>query len=66
MRVKIKTDGSWKGKLEVSVNGKLDYSTTADYNKNITYNRPLEKNDTFVVKSKDVEGNLNIEIKIMD
>ncbi len=53
MRVKIKTDGSWKGKLEVSVNGKLDYSTTADYNKNITYNRSLEKNDT-----------LNIEIKI--
>ncbi len=43
MRVKIKTDGSWKGKLEVSVNGKLDYSTTADYNKNITYNRSLEK-----------------------
>lgn len=53
MRVKIKTDGSWKGKLEVSVNGKLDYSTTADYNKNITYNRSLEKNDT-----------LNIEIRI--
>lgn len=53
MRVKIKTDGSWKGKLEVSVNGKLDYSTTSNYSKNITYNRSLEKNDT-----------LNIEIKI--
>ena len=64
MRVKIKTDGSWKGKLEVSVNGKLDYSTTSNYSKNITYNRPLEKNDTVAVNSKDVNGNLNIEIKI--
>ncbi len=66
MRVKFETGDSWKGQLEVSVNGKLDYSTTSNYSKNITYNRPLEKNDTFVVKSKDVEGNLNIEIKIMD
>lgn len=66
MKARLKTSGSWAGRIDIKVNGETEYSTKSQYNNNLTYNRPLEKNDTFAVMSKDVTGNLNIEIKIRD
>lgn len=66
MDARIETSGDWAGTIEISVNGEVEYSTTSKHDKNITFNRQLEKNDTFTVKSKDVDGNLNIEIKVKD
>ena len=64
MKARLKTSGSWAGRIDIKVNGETEYSTKSQHNNNLTYSRPLEKNDTFAVVSKDVNGNLNIEIKI--
>lgn len=66
MDARIETSGDWAGTIEVIVNSEVEYSTTSKHNKNITFNRQLEKNDILTIKSKDVDGNLNIEIKVKD
>lgn len=43
MDARIETSGDWAGTIEVIVNSEVEYSTTSKHNKNITFNRQLEK-----------------------